>query len=445
MATVRRYDLGALQNPEITSQGYLKVGGLASRTGIQLYRRPDGSTKRELRPREEVMAPQSLKAFEGLPLADDHPDGEVNVDNTQELGVGHVLAPGEPAGDYVGVKMLFTRPSMIAKLQKPEADGGKRQLSVGYAVDLDETPGVDPTYGPYDAIQRNIRPNHLAVVDFGRAGPMAKVNLDRLRLDAADAFLVEDMQDSSQALAPMQDLGHDGRVMITPAAAPNPTQPATPAAEPKKDAIVMDELQKQLVAAMTATATEKSRADKLDADLKAANDKTARLEGELESAKKDADAQKTRADKAIEDAKTDAAKIRKDAVDSVARLANERAEVLKAADAILGAVDKDGKKIDRSAMTDKQIKIDCVEKVDGVKIAADKHDEYVNARFEGASDRHAASAGSAAAVTAAVVDGRKDGPGSPLAPKAPINEEALAAAKLKKANSTAWMTTQESK
>jgi hypothetical protein len=55
--------------------------------------------------------------------------------------------------------------------------GGKRELSLGYKVDLDETPGVWEGQ-PYDAIQRNIRVNHLAVVPQGRAGN-ARLNLDR--------------------------------------------------------------------------------------------------------------------------------------------------------------------------------------------------------------------------------------------------------------------------
>lgn len=58
---------------------------------------------------------------------------------------------------------------------------GKKELSVGYEVELDMTSGITEDGEPYDAIQRNIKPNHLAIVVKGRAGNA------RLNMDAADA------------------------------------------------------------------------------------------------------------------------------------------------------------------------------------------------------------------------------------------------------------------
>jgi uncharacterized protein len=63
---------------------------------------------------------------------------------------------------------------MIDKIMK----GGKRELSLGYKVDIEEISGVWNGQ-EYDAIQRNIRINHLAIVPRGRAGN-ARLNLDRL-------------------------------------------------------------------------------------------------------------------------------------------------------------------------------------------------------------------------------------------------------------------------
>lgn len=54
---------------------------------------------------------------------------------------------------------------------------GLRELSLGYSLDLDETPGVWNGQ-PYDAIQRNIRINHLALVEKARAGEQARLNID---------------------------------------------------------------------------------------------------------------------------------------------------------------------------------------------------------------------------------------------------------------------------
>jgi hypothetical protein len=70
-------------------------------------------------------------------------------------------------------------------------NGGVRELSLGYKVDLDQTPG-EWNGEKYDAVQTNIRVNHLALVPKGRAGN-ARLNLDRF--DAA-SFTPDDEEPS---------------------------------------------------------------------------------------------------------------------------------------------------------------------------------------------------------------------------------------------------------
>ena len=53
------------------------------------------------------------------------------------------------------------------------------------SIEPDRTPGIDPDGNPYDLIQREIRGNHLAVVEFGRAGPTC-----RIVMDSGDAILL---------------------------------------------------------------------------------------------------------------------------------------------------------------------------------------------------------------------------------------------------------------
>jgi hypothetical protein len=52
---------------------------------------------------------------------------------------------------------------------------GKRELSLGYTCDLEWTPGTAPNGETYDAIQKNIRANHLAQVKAARGGPDLRV------------------------------------------------------------------------------------------------------------------------------------------------------------------------------------------------------------------------------------------------------------------------------
>jgi hypothetical protein len=56
-----------------------------------------------------------------------------------------------------------------------DVEGGKRELSNGYASLIDFTPGETVNGQHYDAVQRQIRGNHVAVVDKGRAGPMCRI------------------------------------------------------------------------------------------------------------------------------------------------------------------------------------------------------------------------------------------------------------------------------
>lgn len=181
-----RYDVGTLRPARVNAQGFLVLDGHASRVGVQSYRLANGSTRRELRLPEDVQNDASLAGFEGIVITDDHPDTMVTAKNARSLQAGFVQGPGTADGELVKVGIVITDALLIDKVKR-----GKRQLSVGYNVDLEMTPGTHPTYGEYDAIQRNIRPNHLAVVDEGRAGPRASLHLDASRGDASVAISVE--------------------------------------------------------------------------------------------------------------------------------------------------------------------------------------------------------------------------------------------------------------
>lgn len=172
MGRVQRYDLGTLQKPRELDNGFLLVEGYASRVGTYDYQDDKGGRRVELRLEEDVFAQPSLDTFVGAAFTDDHPADFVDVTNADGLLVGTVLSAVRD-GDYVRTQMVITDAETIAKMK-----AGKRELSVGYTVEHDETPGEHPKFGKYDAIQRDIRVNHLALVDEGRAGPKAAVRMD---------------------------------------------------------------------------------------------------------------------------------------------------------------------------------------------------------------------------------------------------------------------------
>lgn len=142
---------------------------ILTRVGIFEYRRPDGSIRRELRLPEEVFAAESLASYKGKPVILTHEAGLVDVDNVQQEHIGTILSEGIQDGDNVRAQIVIHDAESLSY--------GLRELSLGYTQTPDETPGVWNGQ-PYDAIQRNIQINHLALVEKARAGEQARLNID---------------------------------------------------------------------------------------------------------------------------------------------------------------------------------------------------------------------------------------------------------------------------
>lgn len=142
---------------------------ILTRVGIFEYKNPDGSIRRELRLPEEVFAPESLASYKGKPVILTHEAGVIDSDNVQQEQIGTILSEGTQDGDNVRAQIIIHDARKL--------DYGLRELSLGYSLDLEETPG-EWQGQPYDVIQRNIRVNHLALVEKARAGDSARLNID---------------------------------------------------------------------------------------------------------------------------------------------------------------------------------------------------------------------------------------------------------------------------
>jgi hypothetical protein len=239
-----RLDKGSISKRRRGPDGSLRADAAIGRAGVQTYRNHDGSIRREYRPPEEVFHPDAMASFALVTVTDDHPPGPITEHNAKTFGVGTM---GESirrdTGDVLAGTIVVRD---AATLKKVEA--GKLQLSCGYTCDEDWTAGVTPRGEPYDLIQRNIRGNHVAIVDVGRAGPSVSI-----RMDAAE----------------MIDTTPDKESHMDPAA-----------------------LQARIIELMASNATEKARADAAEKSLAEASGKLA-----AESARADA-AEKARTDSA---------------------------------------------------------------------------------------------------------------------------------------------------
>lgn len=153
-----------------TTDGYLVASVRCARTGIQEYLgdevgRPDMPIVRVYRPESEVFHKDSLATYAHKPATNDHPAQPVNSTNHRDLAVGIIGDEVVRDGDHVRVPLMLTDQSAI-----DDYHSGKADLSMGYSAEIVFEPGVTDSGDKYDAIQRNIRNNHIALVDHGRAG-----------------------------------------------------------------------------------------------------------------------------------------------------------------------------------------------------------------------------------------------------------------------------------
>lgn len=172
-------DALTLDKPRLTKDGFLACRARAAKAGIYDYAAFEvGGTERGFkatdtvkvyRPAEEVFAADSVASFLAKPVTNNHPAEAVTADNWKQHARG-VNMGALRDGEYLAFDLVIMDGALIA-----DVDAGKRELSNGYSCVLDWTAGTTPEGLAYDAIQRNIRGNHIAVVDKGRAGPDCKI------------------------------------------------------------------------------------------------------------------------------------------------------------------------------------------------------------------------------------------------------------------------------
>ena len=115
---------------------------------------------------EEVFSPATMASLEGKPVANAPPPGSIGPDDVRLYEMGHAENVRRGAGewaDYILADLHIHDRELIDAIQ-----GGKREVSCGYECEY--VPNKDGTYS-----QKNIRGNHIAVVDRGRAGKRAAI------------------------------------------------------------------------------------------------------------------------------------------------------------------------------------------------------------------------------------------------------------------------------
>lgn len=173
-----RADSGKLGEWQVTPEGYLVANAKIARIGIQEYQNSDGTLRREFRPPEEVANLDSLKTLCDLPISIEHPPVMLDSSNVRQFMVGWNGAVTYDGG-FVSTKVKLTDREAV----KSALDGGRIELSVGYVTKLDWTPGMWQGQ-KYDAVQRNIRGNHIALTVKARGGSDLRLYPEGSRKDS---------------------------------------------------------------------------------------------------------------------------------------------------------------------------------------------------------------------------------------------------------------------
>jgi hypothetical protein len=179
-----RFDAGRLGKIERTPQGGARIPAALTRTGVLNYLNADGSTRRELRPPEEVFRQDSLATLRSATVTEGHA-AWITPENYQTHTRGHVAESSvREDGGLVAAELVVQASDSLKRIDTRELT----ELSAGYTCDFDPTPG-EWQGQRYDGVQRNIRYNHVALLPAGtgRAGRECG-----LRLDSAAAICVDE-------------------------------------------------------------------------------------------------------------------------------------------------------------------------------------------------------------------------------------------------------------
>jgi hypothetical protein len=183
---VARFDRGQVKGDAfITDEGYIKANAIVTRTGVFLYKNPDGTIRKELRHPDEVFKTDSLDSMKMIPVTNGHPQERlVSAENAKRLAIGYTGETITQDGEFVLSNLVITDLASV----KDVTDKNRRELSLGYTVDLIPEEG---SYNgqPYNFRQSNIKYNHLSIVDNARAGSEARIALDSFD---AEEILIEE-------------------------------------------------------------------------------------------------------------------------------------------------------------------------------------------------------------------------------------------------------------
>lgn len=179
---VQRFDKMMISDSSLsrTKEGYLTVKAPVTLPGVFPYKRNDGGLSFEAKLPEELFSDETIQSVNNKPVTNDHPNEQVTINNYNTYAKGMTANDAAVEDDKLTVSFTVTDADTIRAIEQ-----GKRELSLGFEADVEKTAG-EFEGKRYDSVQRNIRVNHLAIVQRGRVGPSASIRGDSL------AFMIDE-------------------------------------------------------------------------------------------------------------------------------------------------------------------------------------------------------------------------------------------------------------
>lgn len=341
MPSVQRYDSVPIRDYHFDDQtGFLYVYRVPiAGAMVQRYVKSDGTEEMEAKLPEEILSDSTVSSANSKPVTDGH-HGLVTKDNSHDLMKGFTASNGHVEGNMLYNDITITDPNLISQIK----NGSKRELSIGFETQMDPTSG---TYNgaKYDAVQRNIRINHVAVVPKGRAGHEVR--------------LIGDSAEAVEQVEPSEEKGNQMETRVVRADGQNIT-------------VAVDDVEKITKLDADNSAKAKQIAD-LDAQIKKLQSEKAQLQGDADTSAKKADEAQAKADSLEADNKKLQEEFDKYKADGV----DKKLELI---DKVKSFV---GDEYDYHGKSDRDMKIDAVKAIKGDSVDfTDKSDTYVQAAFD---------------------------------------------------------------
>lgn len=196
-------DTLTLDAPRRTKDGYLAVRARAAKTGVYQYSGSevdpnnihglrDQAVVNVLRDERTVFDSDAVRSFIGKPVTDNHPSEAVTSANWRDHARGAIMGVMRDK-EYLAFDLLLMDQGTIAKV-----DAGKRELSNGYAAELEFGDFAAPDGTKCQARQAKITDgNHVALVDRGRAGSECAIKDGFAACDALPSELFDNLTKES--------------------------------------------------------------------------------------------------------------------------------------------------------------------------------------------------------------------------------------------------------